>query len=116
MKLIIAGGRDFNNYDLLKTKLDYLLSKTTDNVIIVSGCAKGADKLGEQYAIERGYECTLFPADWDTHGKKAGYLRNKQMAEHGTHCVLFWDGKSKGTAIMKELAEEYGLKLVVVKY
>ena len=56
-KVIIAGGRDFNNYELLKAKCDYYLSNLDEaDVVIVSGAARGADKLGEQYAKERGYK------------------------------------------------------------
>jgi hypothetical protein len=102
MKLIIAGSRGFSDYNLLKQKLDYLL-KNEKQVEIVSGTANGADKLGEQYAKGKGYSIKQFPADWGKYGKKAGYIRNKQMAEYGTHCVCFWDGKSSGTRLMIRL-------------
>lgn len=116
MKLIIAGGRDFNDYKLLKRKLDYFLSVVDEDIEIVSGTAKGADKLGELYAKEKMFPVKRFPADWDKHGKRAGYIRNKEMAEYATHCVCFWDGKSAGTKMMIELAEGNGLKTKVVRY
>lgn len=115
MKVIIAGSRDFNNYALLKDKLSTILSTQTD-VEIVSGTANGADKLGERYAKENNLPVALFPADWDKYGKKAGYLRNKQMAEYADALVCFWDGKSKGSKLMIELATELGLKVRVVRY
>ena len=114
MKLIIAGGRNFTDYDLLKTKIDRILSNT-ESVEVVSGGARGADALGERYAKERSHSCTIFPADWDKYGRGAGYIRNKQMAQYATHLIAFWDGKSKGTKHMITLANEYALKVRVVR-
>ncbi|MDV3002466.1 MAG: hypothetical protein N5P05_004121 (plasmid) [Chroococcopsis gigantea SAG 12.99] len=115
MKIVIAGSREFSDYNLLQTKLDSLLIKAED-VEIVSGCAIGADKLGERYARERGYKLTQFPANWQLHGKKAGYLRNVEMAQYATHAVLFWNGVSMGTAHMINLCEKYKLNYRVVKF
>ena len=116
MKLIIAGGREFNDYELLKEKLDNLLINNTDDVEIVSGKARGADSLGEKYAKEKGYPVKEFPAKWNEYGKRAGYLRNEEMALYATHCVCFWDGKSKGTKHMIDLAKKSNLNLRVVSY
>ena len=116
MKIIIAGSRGFDNYELLKEKLDFYLKNINEPVEIVSGTAKGADTLGEKYAIEKGYAIKRFPANWDKFGKKAGYMRNSEMAEYGTHCVCFWDGKSSGTKSMIELAEKKEIKVRVVLY
>ena len=115
-KVIIAGGRDFSNYELLKTKLDKILSNINQPIQIVSGTANGADTLGERYAKERNYQIKQFPANWNTYGKRAGYLRNEQMAKYADACVCFWDYQSKGTKHMIELSKEYNLKLRVVKY
>lgn len=115
MKLIIAGSREFYDYELLQTKVDSLLIKA-DDVEIVSGGAAGADRLGERYARERGYKLTLFPAKWQLHGKKAGYLRNVEMAEYATHAVLFWNGVSMGTAHMINLCDRYKLNYRVIRY
>lgn len=114
MRLIVAGSRGFSDYQLLSCRLDYFLQNQTD-VEIVSGTARGADQLGEQYAKERGYPIKRFPANWEL-GKQAGYLRNKEMAEYATHLVAFWDGKSRGTKHMIDLARECGLKCRVVKF
>ena len=83
-RVIIAGGRDFNDYALLKTKCDNILAEktATHRIVIVSGAARGADSLGEQYARENGYAIDSRPADWNAHGKSAGFIRNVQMANH----------------------------------
>lgn len=133
MKVIIAGSRTFDNYSLLKEKMDNILKYTpVDEIEIVSGACDskkgkltftrpdgtkvyGADGLGEKYAQEKNILVKPFPADW-SYGKKAGYIRNRQMAEYATNCVCFWDGKSKGSKMMIDLAQENGLKLRIIKY
>jgi len=115
MKIIIAGGRDFNDYELLKEKCDKIVSGLT-SVEIVSGMARGADALGVRYAKERDFVYHPFPADWNTQGKRAGMLRNIDMAKFSDGLIAFWDGKSKGTKHMIETAEEMGLKIRTVIY
>jgi hypothetical protein len=115
MKIIIAGGRDYNNYEELCKICNYLLVNKKF-IEIVSGAAKGADALGEKYAEEKGYPITKFPADWQTHGKSAGYLRNQEMAKYADALIAFWDGKSKGTNHMIDLAKEEGLTVRVHNY
>lgn len=117
-KIVIAGGRDFANYPLLKSKVDALLSakSKTHKIVIVSGKARGADSLGEQYAAENGYEISAHPADWDKYGKSAGYRRNAEMAQEADALIAFWDGKSRGTKHMIDLAEKHGCLVRVIKY
>jgi hypothetical protein len=115
MKVIIAGGRDFNDYERLKIVCDFTLSNY-NNIEVVSGCAKGADELGERYASEKGFKVIKFPAKWEEHGKSAGPIRNKEMAEYSDACILFWDGKSKGTKSMMNLAVRKKLKLRVIYF
>ncbi len=117
IKVIVAGGRDFKDYELLRTKLDQALrNRLNEEIVVVSGKARGADSLGERYAKERGYKISSHPADWDTYGKAAGYIRNKEMAEEADVLMAFWDGKSRGTMHMINLAKEKGLKTLVVRY
>ena len=116
-KVIIAGGRDFNNYELLKEKCDYYLSHLdTCNIVIISGHARGADTLGEKYAKEKGYEIESHPADWNKYGKSAGYKRNVEMADVASAAICFWNGKSKGTKHMIDIAKEKGIPVKVVRY
>lgn len=116
-RVIIAGGRDFGNYSLLCKTMDHLLcNKQGENIQIVCGKARGADTLGERYARERGYSANYFPANWNTYGKRAGYVRNVEMAQAADALVAFWDGQSRGTAHMIKTAREYGLLVRVIKY
>lgn len=112
MKVIIAGGRDFNDYEFLK-QVCSKLSELDSEIEIVSGGAKGADALGERFANEMGYALKVFPADW-SEGRKAGPIRNSQMANYADALIAFWDGKSKGTKNMIDLATKRGLGVKVV--
>jgi hypothetical protein len=114
-KVIIAGGRDFKNYDYLKVICDKALSNQKD-IQIVSGGAYGADKLGEKYARENEYCLKVFPADWGQYGKAAGYIRNEEMAKYADACIVFWDGESKGSKHMIDLAKKHNLKVKVYGY
>lgn len=115
MKVIIAGGRDFKDYNRLKEVCDKILSNQND-IEIVSGTAGGADTLGERYAQEKGYEVKKFPAKWNEYGKKAGYLRNQEMGDYADGLIAFWDGQSKGTKHMIDIANKNGLKVRVISY
>ena len=80
-RIIVAGGRDFKDYALLSDTLMKYLEDIDDTGIVnnskqvkfVSGTARGADSLGEQFAYTLGYDVVRFVADWNTHGKSAGY-------------------------------------------
>lgn len=112
LKVIVAGGRDLKDYRLVSKTLDNL-KKPFD---VVCGEAKGADALGKRYATEHDLIVHSFPADWTTHGKSAGYKRNEQMAEFADACIAFWDGRSRGTKHMIDIATRKGLKCLVVRY
>lgn len=121
MKLIIAGSRDFHDYELLIKEVDnfigvHCITILDSPVEIISGMARGADMLGYRYARDTGYYCYKMPADWDKFGKSAGYRRNEEMAKIATHCIVFRIGgnSSKGSTHMINLAKEYGLVLRVV--
>jgi hypothetical protein len=118
LKVIIAGGRDFNDYNLLKLKVDKILSqkKITHKIFILSGNARGADSLGEQYAKENSLEIIKFPADWSTYGKQAGMKRNVEMANEADALIAFWDGNSHGTKHMIDIATKKGLLVRIIKY
>ena len=111
MKVIIAGGRDYHNYEVLVEAIkDSQLQIST----VVSGGANGVDALGERYAEEMNLQLNVYHADWETNGRAAGPIRNRKMAENAEALIALWDGKSKGTKNMIETAEKKGL-IVYVK-
>ena len=136
--VIIAGGRTFDDYDLLAEFCDNYLSNkiNTHNIEIVSGTANGADKLGEQYAddLELVYATKTcgtfedlngnhadasikrFPADWNKHGKSAGYKRNQEMGNYADALIAFWDGASRGTHHMINIMQQLNKPVTVCYY
>lgn len=119
-KCIVAGSRGFTNYALMKRKLDNIFSNIEGEIEIVSGTADGADKQGERYAQENGLLLKRMPADWSKYGNSAGYIRNEEMAKYVAPdegaCVVFWDGISRGTGHMIDLANKYKLKLRIIRF
>ena len=126
IRIIIAGGRKFNDYEMLKRTMLKFIQKLHDHISfhtieIISGNANGADKLGERFAKEYNYNLKIMPAQWDLHGKSAGYIRNNEMlvyAKEADHSVLvaFWDGKSKGTKNMIDTSRRSLDSVEVVSY
>lgn len=114
MKLIIAGGRDFSDFNLLTKEADAFISGR--ECLIISGGAKGADDLGERYAKLRGHQLKRVLAEWDKYGKSAGHKRNRVMGEQASHLLAFWDGTSKGTGGMIGIAKTLSLVTRVVGY
>jgi len=106
MKYIIAGSRDINLYD----ELCKLISKFDISNIstIISGCAKGVDKLGEEYAYKNNIQLEQYPAKWDMYGKQAGMIRNKEMSKIADGLIVLWNDKSKGTKNMIDIMRKKG--------
>jgi len=116
MKVLICGGRDFDDYDMMANLLSELRAKHPQ-LEIVSGGARGADSLADYYAQTNGVKITVMKADWDTHGKGAGIIRNNQMLDLVPDLVLaFWDGRSRGTLHTIEEARRRGLETKVMSY
>lgn len=104
MKVIIAGSRTFNNYQLVEDTMPQI-----DNVTeVVCGGARGADELGRLWANKHGILITMFPAQWETYGKAAGFIRNHEMGDYADYLVAFWDGKSRGTKDMIDYMKRIG--------
>lgn len=132
-KVIVAGSRYYTDYRFVKSKLDFIL-QNKKNIEIVSGACNtgmvtyvrpdgtsvcGADGLGERYAAEKGHAVKYFPADWSNLGKKAGMVRNKEMAVYaapGGGCIVFRLNMSPGSTGMANLASTYKLKTKIYDF
>ncbi len=112
MRVIIAGSRSITDPKHIAEAVRQSEFPITE---VVSGGARGVDRLGEAWARKHGIPVTVFPADWERHGRAAGPLRNTQMAEYGEALIAVWDGKSRGTLDMIRKAKKYGLKVFVLK-
>lgn len=117
-KLIVAGGRDFDDYTTMQLVLlglgDHALADVS--VSIVSGMAPGADRLGALFAEEYHVPLHKFPAHWDTYGKRAGFIRNEEMSRAAHGLVAFWDKRSRGTAHMIKTMQAQGKFVHIVNY
>jgi len=121
MKLIIAGSRSINDYDLIDKAISFHHINVGDITEVISGCAKGIDSLAIKWAENHKIKVKQFPADWknikakgavvkeNQYGKYnvlAGLTRNKQMGDYATHLLAIWDGESRGVKNMIEYMEE----------
>ena len=126
MRVIIAGGRTFNSVDVInKGTATFIKAVRKDDSLreyhnspiscVVSGTAYGADYMGELYAKRNGIPIMQYKPDWSV-GKSAGFIRNAKMADNADALLAFWNGSSRGTAHMIDLAASRGLPTIVIKY
>ena len=123
MRIIVAGSRNFSDFDFLCSSLDSLISDHPGyKIVIVSGTAHGADEMGEKYAVMNGFDVAKFPAQWDLYGKRAGFIRNQEMLDYilsdgaFPYLLAFWDGESKGTKHMLSIAAKAGISKKIIKF
>ncbi len=114
MRTIIAGSRTITDYQVVLSAIDaadHLMNIRPTKIL--SGGARGVDELGERAASYAGWPVEKYKADWKKNGKRAGYLRNVEMADNAFALIAVWDGQSKGTNHMINIAKEKGLKVYV---
>lgn len=130
-RVLVCGSRGWTDRDKMRQELDaasdigglgemahMVIDKVPpQEMVIIHGNARGADKMAGEIAEELGYQVEVYPADWAKYGKQAGFIRNQQMLREGKPdmCIAFWDGKSRGTLDMIERAKAAGHKVMVVK-
>lgn len=112
-KILIAGSREYDNYEEAEAVLNEFFSDT-EEAVILSGACRGADKIGERYAEEHGFEVKRYPADWKRYGRAAGPIRNEEMVRDADVIICFWNGKSRGSRSLIEYAEKLGKKVFII--
>lgn len=110
MRTIIAGSRDATNYKDLLDALDKINWKPS---VVLCGTARGADQLGNTYANNNDIPVEYYPANWNRDGRGAGYKRNEDMANKADALIAIWDGESKGTTHMINIAKEMDLVIYI---
>jgi hypothetical protein len=113
MRTIIAGSRDCRS---MKAVLHAVANCGWSITVVLSGAARGADTLGENWAEDHDIPVERFPAEWETRGKGAGFFRNAQMANKADALIALWDGKSRGTEHMIRCAKARNLKIFVLNF
>ena len=107
LKLAVVGSRSIQNFRFVGCILDGIVAAMGySEVTLISGAAAGVDSLAAKWARKRGFEVIEFPADWEAHGRSAGFIRNRDIVESADGVVAIWDGISKGTANSISLAKK----------
>lgn len=109
MKAIVCGGRQFSDYAFL-SDLMYEAKEKLGLTTIIQGEARGADLLAKKWAIEAGLDVIGIRADWDRHGRRAGYLRNVEMADLNPDYIIAFRG-GRGTQMMIDIGERRGIRV-----
>lgn len=120
-RIIICGSRDFCDTKIFNETMKNLrINAERSDIEIISGHARGADRMGEIFAKENNIRLKIFPAQWDKYGKSAGYRRNDQMLQYALqeHAIViaFWDGTSRGTKHMIDTSRRIGAEVHVITY
>lgn len=117
MNVLIAGDRNFDDYEKLEKTCDYMLSRhrNNTNLTILSWGTAGACQLAEKYATQKNIKWIRIPV-YESNGDNAGKIRNQTMALVADALIVFWDGESKESKHMIGLCEEFKLKLKVIRY
>jgi hypothetical protein len=114
--VMVSGSRHYTRYFEFAKKMDHILANfNKKDIVFVEGEAAGTDYLGFLYALRRGLKHIGYPADWDEHGKSAGYIRNVEMMEVAQFCIAFWDGKSRGTQHVVRNCHRYDVSLRTIQ-
>lgn len=114
VKLIVAGSRTLNDYEIVRSAIDELISQGMVISAIIDGTARGVDQLASRYAREHDIENIRVPAEWNLYHRGAGGIRNRKMAEMADALLALWDGKSRGTMNMIKTANNKGIPVTVV--
>lgn len=118
MKTIIAGSRNAEktrSYYAIGLCMGAMVKKGRMVTEIVSGGASGVDTFAQMIAKEYGFPLKVMNADWDKYGRKAGYIRNSEMAEYADALIAIWDGKSPGTKMMIDIAQKKGMPVEIYR-
>ena len=116
VRMIVAGGRDFDDYGRMEKILNTFLGPVDNLVLVTGGCESGADALAAHYAEHMEIDLVTFDADWETHGKAAGPIRNSKMAQWAHALIAFWDMESPGTDSMIKQARKVGIPVMIIVY
>lgn len=118
-KLLVCGSRTITNSAWIFSEIEKYLAESNlhySSISIIEGGARGVDKIAKQFADDKNIPVIEMPADWDSYGKAAGFIRNEQMVRLCDLCLILWDGKSHGTKNDIDLCDKYNKSNKIVIY
>lgn len=116
-RLLVTGSRDWSDAQVITRELEIVQAHEGEQVVLVSGNCRGADLIAEEVAVKFGWMIERHPADWKTHGKRAGFVRNAEMVELGAdYCVAFVKDNSAGASntVVKARIAKIPTKVIAV--
>jgi len=111
MRIVIAGSRSITDYELVRKAIEdsgFLID------VVISGGARGVDRIGEEWAQKNGKPINRFLPDWERYGKSAGFIRNDLMIRNADGAIFVYDGTSRGTAHTISLAKRKGIPTYIL--
>ncbi|HXH87246.1 MAG TPA: SLOG family protein [Gaiellaceae bacterium] len=115
MKVLVCGSRRFADPFRVSLAIDARMRALPKRAAVIHGAAQGADRIAAEAAHRCGHTVKSFPADWKTYGKRAGFVRNREMLDqHPDLVIAFWDGQSRGTAHTINTAKARGIPVEVI--
>ena len=116
MRMLITGSRDYKDKEIIIDAIEkYLGNEYIEDVIIIEGGARGADRIAQQHALDMGYIVETYPANWDKYGKNAGSIRNQEMVDSGADiCLAFPLEGSIGTYDCIRRAKKSGIETIII--
>jgi len=112
VRVLVTGSRDWRDIAKIRTQMHIACARYLPSAIVIvhGGCPRGADRLADVWAKRYGLRTEPHPADWETHGKRAGFIRNAEMVALGADvCLAFIKDGSKGATHTADLAEKAGI-------
>lgn len=114
-RVLVTGSRSWENVFAIENTLELIEGAVGGFTLVSGACPTGADRIAEEYCDRRGLPVERHPADWATHGRKAGFVRNAEMVATGANlCVAFIRNKSRGASMTADLAEKAGIPTIRV--
>lgn len=115
MRILITGSRDWDDANAIAFVMEGAVPLMARDVTVVHGDARGADRIAGAYAEQAGWKVEKHPANWNLYGKKAGFIRNKEMVDLGADiCLAFIKNNSRGATMCAQLAREAGIPVRVI--
>ena len=118
-RLLVCGSRTITDKNWIYSQIEsywYEHLACYSDPIMIEGAARGVDLIAKAYAVENDWKVEEYPADWEKHGRDAGYIRNDIMVKAADEVLILWDGERRGTKNDINLCKKYNKPHKIVLY